>query len=246
MYVKPLIANFNKSHDLFFYEKKLFIDRIKRVLKIVWAYVNICKMKSDDIQYTAAAYDFTIPKSGTPVTALCQDGTAVVNGKPLHGLRVFLAKQNLTKQEFKHVLKENIDVHSATDKIKLAFAKANLEQDRVLLNYIEVAQAAENQGLGSSMLGLLMDMGRQYGASGMEAAFWDVEKGWNHRVDFYNSNGFGDVPEYISKKNADGMRQTYMPYDYMFANERKLKNINKKSLVPNRRVTEMLLEHGMQ
>lgn len=202
-------------------------------------------------QYLAEAVDCVIPKSDMPVTVLCQSSTEQYNRQIYNEFRIYLAKANLTEEEFLHLT----DFYGAlfektpTDHVRLVRAEAMLQQYRkeMFLRGINADDSVENKGLASFALEALMEIGRHYGATSMGAKFDINPAGWNHRVDFYKSKGFINVPHYLKNEgtaNIGDIKKALPNGACIHVPEHKLKRIDIKLFKPNKFITELMLDHG--
>jgi len=199
-------------------------------------------VNNEVIEYTAEAGDIIVPKSKMPVTVMCQSGEA----HGLHELRVYVADQNLTKEDFKGMVA--LDEYS-TDRKKLALGLShgggNTRGRNLFLEFVRVRPLFENKGLCSMIVKTLVQMGREkLGVDTMTAYFaWKAE-GWNHRVNFLNSLGFEGVPDYLEQETDECLKKAEAINDKLILPQQRLQRINPELLKPNQRVTEMMLEHG--
>ena len=200
--------------------------------------------------YVAQAYDMVLPKSGRPVTVLCQSGTDKICNEERHGFRVYLAKQGLAPRDFKEIVKLGKKNSHATDEIKLALSLAHktpgqtrYASSKLWLSRISVDKEMQNTGIGTATLSILMQLARKYGMNEMRAVFNNLPAGWNHRVDFYNSKGFNNVPEHVEVEDYS-YTQDFVIKGSMYVPSRKLRQIKPRLLEPNREVTDMMEWEG--
>ena len=196
-------------------------------------------MSDNATTYTAKACDFVVPKSKIPVSVIWQEGQT--------SQRIYFTKQNMTKDDFNHVIEVGKGDSFYTDEVKLALGLTVIQKSIhgaiQFLQRISVNKSEEDNGLGSAVLRILMEMGRAHDAHGMMAVFERKVEGWNHRSDFYKARGFENVPRHITPMDTEDDLKALVA-ENIYAPEGKLKHIKPELFIPNQRLTEMVLEHG--